>query len=196
MSSKAIFIDRDGTLNEDVGYISDPKEFRLFDFAPEAVRLINNSGFLVIVLTNQSGIARGFLTEEILGRLHDKMESELASRGARIDRIYFCPHHPEIGEPPYKVDCDCRKPKSGLILQAATEMDVNLKKSYVVGDRYRDMEMGQAVGATGVLVLTGFGREEALTPPANRLQQPEHVAENLVEAVRWILNRENIDISR
>ena len=196
MSSKAIFIDRDGTLNEDVGYISDPKEFRLFDFAPEAVRLINNSGFLVIVLTNQSGIARGFLTEEILGRLHGKMESELAHRGARIDRIYFCPHHPEIGEPPYKVDCDCRKPKSGLILQAATEMDVNLKKSYVVGDRYRDMEMGQAVGATGVLVLTGFGREEALTPPANRLQQPEHVAENLVEAVRWILNRENIDISR
>lgn len=196
MSSKAIFIDRDGTLNEDVGYISDPKEFRLFDFAPEAVRLINNSGFLVIVLTNQSGIARGFLTEEILGRLHDKMESELAHRGARIDRIYFCPHHPEIGEPPYKVDCDCRKPKSGLILQAATEMDVNLKKSYVVGDRYRDMETGQAVGATGVLVLTGFGSEEARMPPANRLQQPEHVAENLVEAVRWILNRENIDISR
>ena len=195
MSSKAIFIDRDGTLNEDVGYISDPKEFRLFDFAPEAVRLINNSGFLVIVLTNQSGIARGFLTEEILGRLHDKMESELAHQGARIDRIYFCPHHPEIGEPPYKVDCDCRKPKSGLILQAATEMDVNLKKSYVVGDRYRDMEMGQAVGATGVLVLTGFGREEARTPPANRLQQPEHVAENLVEAVRWILNRENLDKS-
>lgn len=196
MSSKAIFIDRDGTLNEDVGYISDPEEFRLFDFAPEAVRLINNSGFLVIVLTNQSGIARGFLTEEILGRLHDKMESELAHRGARIDRIYFCPHHPEIGEPPYKVDCDCRKPKSGLILQAAREMDVNLKKSYVVGDRYRDMETGQAVGATGVLVLTGFGSEEARTPPANRLQQPEHVAENLVEAVRWILNRENIDISR
>ncbi len=110
-SSRAIFLDRDGTLNEEVGYITDPSQFRLYDFAAEAVRRINQAGRLAIVLTNQSGIARGLYDEAFLGEVHAGMQAALARADARIDGIYYCPHHPEIGAPPYRQPCDCRKPK-------------------------------------------------------------------------------------
>ncbi len=181
---RAIFIDRDGTLNEEVGYIRELRHFRLYDFAAEAVRLINTAGWRAIVITNQSGIARGWLTEEFLEEIHWQMNAELARADARVDAIYHCPHHPNLGQPPFRLDCDCRKPKPGLLQRAAMDFQLDLSSCAVIGDRFRDVETAQAVGAKGVLVLTGYGREELETQSA---VQPDHVAENLLEAVQWVI---------
>jgi D-glycero-D-manno-heptose 1,7-bisphosphate phosphatase len=183
---RAIFIDRDGTLNEEVGYVCDPAQFRLHDFAAEAVRMINESGWMAIVITNQSGIAQGLLTEESLANIHRRMTEELAEAGARVDAIYYCPHHPEIGEPPYRNACECRKPRPGMLQRAAEEFGLNLPACVVIGDRYRDLRTAQAVGARSVLVLTGYGREEL--EQAAEPQPQDHVAANLLDAVRWVLN--------
>jgi D-glycero-D-manno-heptose 1,7-bisphosphate phosphatase len=181
---RAIFIDRDGTLNEEVGYIRELQQFRLYDFAAEAVRLINTAGWRAIVITNQSGIARGLLTERFLAEVHGQMNMELEKAGARVDAIYHCPHHPNLGVPPFRLDCDCRKPKPGLLRRAAADFQLDLSASVVIGDRFRDVETAQAVGAKGVLVLTGYGQKELETQSA---VQPDHVAENLLEAVQWII---------
>ncbi|HKX32716.1 MAG TPA: HAD family hydrolase [Blastocatellia bacterium] len=188
MMNRAIFIDRDGTLNEEVGYIVEASQFRLYDFAAEAVRLINEANRRAIVITNQSGVARGLFDEEFLLQLHKQMETSLTREGARIDATYYCPHHPKYGESPYRRDCDCRKPKPGLIERAAKDFHLNLKESFVIGDRARDLETGHAVGTRSVMVMTGYGREEWSTSPGSNRPQPEHVAENLLEAVRWILS--------
>ncbi len=182
---RAVFIDRDGTLNEEVGYIREHAQFRLYDFAAAALRMVNNAGWPAIVLTNQSGIARGLLTEAFLTELHQRMKTELAQGGALVDAIYYCPHHPDFGAPPYRQDCDCRKPKPGLLLRAATDFNLNLSECVVIGDRLRDVETAQAAGARGVLVLTGYGQEELKAASA---VQPDHIAKNLLEAVQWVIH--------
>jgi D-glycero-D-manno-heptose 1,7-bisphosphate phosphatase len=183
---RAIFIDRDGTLNEEVGYIRDPAQFRMFDFAAEAVRLANEAGWLAIVVTNQAGVARGLFTEDLLMQIHQKMTEELTQAGARLDAIYYCPHHPEIGQPPYRQVCDCRKPQPGLLKRAAEDFDLDLSKCVAVGDRYRDICAAQAAGARGVLVLTGYGQEEFEQEQGQIVA--DHIAANLLEAVRWAIN--------
>jgi len=190
MTQRAIFIDRDGTLNEEAGYVTDPAQFRLFDFAAEAVRLVNEANRRAIVLTNQSGVARGYFTEEFLLAIHARMEESLRLQGARVDAIYYCAHHPDFGSPPYRRDCDCRKPKPGLIEKAAKDFDLNPSECFVIGDRYRDIEMGHAAGARGVMVMTGYGREEYEAQNRCWPRQPEFIAENLLEAVKLILGRE------
>lgn len=187
MRDRAIFIDRDGTLNEEVGYITEIAQFQLFDFSAEAVKLINEAGWRAIVVTNQSGIARGLFTEEFLRQLHAQMEAFLRERRARFDAIYYCPHHPEMGEPPWRQECDCRKPKPGLIERAARDFALDLKKCFVIGDRYRDLEMGWAAGARSVMVMSGYGCQEYEMERESWPRQPDHVANNLLEAVRWIL---------
>jgi D-glycero-D-manno-heptose 1,7-bisphosphate phosphatase len=187
MTNRAIFLDRDGTLNEEDGYISSPERFRLYSFAAEAVRLINQSGWKAIVLTNQSGVARGYFTETTLIEIHERMEESLRSQGARVDAIYYCAHHPDYGSPPYRLDCDCRKPKPGLAERAARDFNLDLNRCYAVGDRYRDIESGHAAGARGVMVMTGFGRGEYEIERQRWPRQPDHVAEDLLEAVKWIL---------
>jgi D-glycero-D-manno-heptose 1,7-bisphosphate phosphatase len=187
MTNRAIFLDRDGTINEEVGHIITPERFKLFSFAAEAVRLINRAEWRAIVVTNQSGVARGHFTEEFLRQIHGLMEDSLRAQDARLDAIYSCVHHPEFGCPPMR--CDCRKPRPGLIERAAKDFDLGLDECFVVGDRYRDVEAGHAAGASGVLVMTGFGREEYEVGRERWLRQPEFVAENLLEAVRWILNQ-------
>ena len=187
MTNRAIFLDRDGTLNEEDGYISSPERFRLYSFAAEAVRLINQSGWKAIVLTNQSGVARGYFTETTLIEIHERMEESLRSQGARIDAIYYCAHHPDYGSPPYRLDCDCRKPRPGLVERAARDFNLDLNRCYAVGDRYRDIEAGHALGARGVMVMTGFGREEYETERLRWPRQPDHAAEDLLEAVKWVL---------
>jgi D-glycero-D-manno-heptose 1,7-bisphosphate phosphatase len=184
-NQRAIFIDRDGTLNEEVGYIRELGQFRLYAHATEAVRLIKQAGWLAIIITNQSGIARGLFTEDFLSQVHQQMIAELECAGASVNAIYYCPHHPDLGEPPFRLDCDCRKPKPGLLERAATEFGLTLSDCVVIGDRFRDVETAQAVGGRGVLVLTGYGREELETPSTIR---PDHIAVNLLEAVRWIIN--------
>jgi D-glycero-D-manno-heptose 1,7-bisphosphate phosphatase len=187
MNQRAIFIDRDGVLNEEVGYITDLTQFRLYDFAAEAVRLINEAGWRAIVLTNQSGVARGYFTESFLLEIHARMEESLRLQGARLDAIYYCAHHPDFGSPPYRRDCDCRKPKPGLIERAARDFGLDPAECFVIGDRYRDIEMGHAAGARSVMVMTGYGREEHAMERHRWLRQPCHIAENLLEAVKWIL---------
>lgn len=189
LGRRAIFLDRDGTLNEEVGYVFDLAQFRLYDYAAEAVRLINEAGWLVIVVTSQAGIARGIYTESFLAELHQQMATELSQTGATIDAIYYCPHHPTDGEAPYRRECDCRKPKPGMLRRAAEDLNVDLSASFVIGDRFRDWAMAQAVGARGVLVLTGYGQEELERDQDAWPQQPDHVAENVLEAVRWVLKQ-------
>ncbi len=184
---RAIFIDRDGTLNEEVGYVCSLDEFRLYDFAAESVRLINEAGWLAIVVTSQAGVARGLFTEDFLAEVHNKMTAQLASKGARLEAIYYCPHHPTEGESPYRQVCDCRKPKPGMLHRAAADFNLDLTECVVIGDRFRDFAMAQAVGGGSVLVLTGYGKEEFEQDRTIWSQQPDCVAENLLEAVRWVL---------
>jgi D-glycero-D-manno-heptose 1,7-bisphosphate phosphatase len=187
MKNRAIFIDRDGTLNEEVGYITKIAQFRLFDFAAESIKLINDAGWHAVIITNQAGIARGEYTEEFLAQLHTQMESSLLRQGARLDAIYYCPHHPDFGVPPYRQDCECRKPKPGLIEKAAKDLYLDLRECYVIGDRNRDVETGHAAGSRSVMVMTGYGREEYSNKHTTWQRQPDHVCENLLEAVQWIL---------
>ena len=187
-SFRAVFIDRDGTLNEDIGYVSAPDELVIYPWAAEAVRMINESGLLTIVITNQSGIARGMYSEATLGSIHSRMIEELASKGARIDAVYYCPHHPDVGDARYRTACDCRKPRTGMLDRAAREHDVDLAQSFVIGDKASDMKLAENAGARAALVLTGYGRE-TLAHPDRWPCAPEIVAENLLEAVKQILER-------
>ena len=145
--NRAVFLDRDGTIAKDVHYCRRPEDFILFANAAGVIKLLNNSGFKVIIITNQSGIAKGYLSEETLGEIHKKMKEELADEGAHIDGIYYCPHHPDD-------NCGCRKPRPSLILQAAGDFDIDLKHSFMVGDRQKDIELGKAVGCRTILVGT------------------------------------------
>jgi histidinol-phosphate phosphatase family protein len=182
-----VFLDRDGTICEEIGYLSSPDQVRLIPGVGEAIRLLNEQGMKCVVVTNQSGIARGFFSEERLAEIHRELLRLLWADGAILDAIYFCPHHPTEGRAPYCRPCGCRKPASGLILRAASELGLDLKRSYCVGDRLADLECGKRVGAKGVLVLTGYGREEALANGSDAERSPSCVVPDLREAVRWIL---------
>jgi D-glycero-D-manno-heptose 1,7-bisphosphate phosphatase len=184
---RAIFMDRDGTLSHEVGYINDLSRMRPYAFSAEAVQLINRSDWLAIVVTNQAGVARGYFTEELVKEVHQRMESILATGGAKLDDIFYCPHHPRAGEPPYRRNCECRKPKPGMLLKAAEKHNIDLFRSVMVGDKISDVEMAKANGMAGVLVLTGYGRGELTYQSDNWQVQPDFIAENLLEAVKWIL---------
>lgn len=186
----AVFLDRDGTVSEEVSYISDPDMLKLLPRAAEAIRLINESGLLTVVVTNQSGIARGYFTEDILKEIHNRMELLLKAEGAHVDKIYYCPHHPEVGLPEYVLDCDCRKPGTGMIDAAAKDLNIYVGSSYVVGDKIIDIELAHKAGARGVLVMTGYGREELKSLNSERKGWPDHIADDLYDAVKWILRRE------
>jgi D-glycero-D-manno-heptose 1,7-bisphosphate phosphatase len=187
MSVRAIFIDRDGTINKDIGYVSTPAEMVLYPWSTEALRLINDAGFKAIVLTNQSGIARGLYTESGLARIHRRMTEEMARGGARIDAIYYCPHHPDLGGAPYRLDCECRKPRPGMLVRAVKEHDIDVGRSYVVGDKASDINLASMAGAPGVLVRTGYGAE-TLANPRTWPCTPLFVADNLLDAVERILD--------
>lgn len=184
----AIFIDRDGTINEDIGYVSSPDELKIYPWAAEAVRLINESQLKAIIITNQSGVARSLYTEETLGAIHKRLAVELARARARIDAIYYCPHHPEIGDERYRRACDCRKPGVGLLRRAEREHRIDLARSYVIGDKASDINLATAAGARGALVLTGYGRR-TLAGRERWPCEPAIIADNLLEAVKLILDR-------
>ena len=182
----AVFIDRDGTLNVDTGYVSDPEDLVVYPFAGHAVRLLNENGLKAIVVTNQSTVARGFCSEDIIEAIHSKLQDELKKQGAHLDAVYYCPHHPEIGEEPYRMGCECRKPKPGMLYQAERELNVDLTRSYVIGDKTLDIEMARSVGAGGVLVLTGFGNDSVRRLKGKSLQ-PDFICRDVLEAVKIIL---------
>jgi D-glycero-D-manno-heptose 1,7-bisphosphate phosphatase len=184
---RAVFMDRDGTISEEVGYVNHPSRYKVFPFAAEAVRRLNEAGWLAILVTNQAGVARGYFKEELIGEVHKVLTTELEREGARLDAIYYCPHHPTVGEPPFRFDCDCRKPRPGLLLRAAVELDLDLSRSWMVGDRYSDTELARRAGAHSAFVLTGYGRGEIEYQSETWLQRPDLIAENLLEAVKTIV---------
>lgn len=172
MANRAVFLDRDGTMAPDVHYCSCVEDFELFPCTAEAIRLLNEHGLKVIVVTNQSGIARGFFTEETLAKIHKKMKEELARGGARVDGIYYCPHHPDD-------NCECRKPQPKLVLQAAKDVDIDLKQSFIVGDLDMDIKLGRKVGCKTILI--------ADSPLSTEITAPDAVVSNLLEAAQIII---------
>jgi D-glycero-D-manno-heptose 1,7-bisphosphate phosphatase len=183
----AVFLDRDGTLIEEVGYLNHLDRVRVYPWTAEAILRLNRAGVPAIVVTNQSGVARGYFTEELVKQVHQKISRELASHGARLDSFYYCPHHPDGRLEPYRRSCRCRKPSTGMLEEAAERFGVNLGSSFVVGDSYRDMELGFNVGARTILVMTGYGRGEYEYHRNSWARKPDLIVENLSEAVEKIL---------
>ncbi|MCA8981744.1 MAG: D-glycero-beta-D-manno-heptose 1,7-bisphosphate 7-phosphatase [Planctomycetes bacterium] len=184
----AVFLDRDGTINVERDYLDDPSEVELIPGAAEAIRELNVAGFPVVVVTNQSGIARGMFDESRLAEITRRLDELLAARGAKILASYYCPHHPDYGGERYQRVCDCRKPGSGMLEQAAREHGLDLSASWIIGDSLRDLEAGAAVGAHGILVATGKGAEQYAAARA-RGEAPEDFAADLGAAVRLVLGR-------
>lgn len=180
-----MFVDRDGTLIEEAGYLSHLDRLVFFPFTVDAVRQLNRGGFAVVVITNQAGIARGIVSEAFVSDAHRHIEERLAAGGARLDAFYHCPHHPKGIIEALRESCDCRKPQPGLIRRAAADLDLDLSRSFTVGDRWHDVEAGRAAGTRTVLVRTGYGAAEERTPGPDR--HADAVADNLAGAAAWIL---------
>lgn len=183
----AVFLDRDGTINEQMGYINHIDRFQMLPEAAPAIRTLNEAKVPVVVVTNQSGLARGYFPLQLLTEVHEKMVAALAREGAHLDGIYICPHHPDAKEKQYRQACQCRKPKTGLFEQAARELEIDLEKSYMVGDRWSDLKAAVKCRAVPVLVLTGYGKGDYQYIGPHQKVQPAFVAGNLKEAVAWIL---------
>jgi D-glycero-D-manno-heptose 1,7-bisphosphate phosphatase len=182
----AFFIDRDGCLTEEVGYVNHPGRIRLLPRSAEAVRRLNRAGVAAVLATNQAGVARGYFTAEVLEATQEALRAQLAARGAHLDAAYVCTHHPDAGAPPYRARCQCRKPGPGMLLAAAADLGLDLRRSVMAGDKLSDVATAHAAGARGVLVLTGYGRGEWEYRPAEAVQ-PDHVVRDLLDAVDWAL---------
>ncbi len=178
----AVFLDRDGTINVDIDFLTSPHQLQLIPRSAEAIRALNDLNIPVLVVTNQSGIARGLLTEEDLHAIHRRMDEMLNEHGASIDQYLYCPHHPDGIVEQYKKECECRKPNPGMLLDAEKRFGYNLKKSFVVGDKWRDVKTGKEVGSTTIQVSTGYGTEEKELATAVR----DHFAADLFDAVQII----------
>ena len=186
-SRPAVFIDRDGTLTDEVGYVNHPARLRLLPRSAEAIRRLNAAGIAAVVVTNQAGVARGYFSEAVLQETNAALIRLLKEAGAHVDGLYVCPHHPTEGEPPWRADCDCRKPRPGLLRRAAADLDLDLGRATMVGDKASDLVPGRAVGARTVLVLTGYGLGEWEYRRATFEVTPDHVAGDLLDAVEWTL---------
>lgn len=195
---RAIFLDRDGTLIEHVEYLNRVADVSVDPSSYEALRKINRSGSLAVVVTNQSAVARGLLSVEELQEIHRNITRMFLEQGARIDAFYFCPHHPDMGTDPCKRSCGCRKPNPGMLLEAARQLGIDLSASHMVGDTLDDVEAGHRAGCRSVLVRTGHGGNEITVLERMRqasktvapLQYPDYVADNILCAIDWILEHD------
>ena len=187
----AIFLDRDGTVTDEVGYINHISRAKVYPFAPDAVRILKSTGLPVIIVTNQSGVGRGYFTEEMVGQVHLVVEETLRAAGTGIDAYYYCPHHPSATVKGYRQECRCRKPGTGMPEEAAERFGIDLSRSYVVGDTYRDMKMGFAIGARTVMLMTGYGRGEYEYRRGEWFRMPDLIAENLLDAAKLIVQELN-----
>ena len=189
--TEAVFLDRDGTLIEEVGYLDRPERVELYPYSADAIRALNRAGLRIVMVTNQSGVARGFFTESVVDAVHAHLERLLADAGAHIDAYYYCPHHPDGKVAQYARACDCRKPGRGLVDRAVRELGVDPQRSFAVGDRWLDVALARTIGAAGVLVRTGYGLTEE-EKPVDGLRA-DAVVDNLAAAASWILlNRKNL----
>jgi D-glycero-D-manno-heptose 1,7-bisphosphate phosphatase len=182
--NKAVFLDRDGTINVEVAYLSEVADFRFIPGVPQSLQRLKDAGFMLVVVTNQSGIGRGYYDEAALAAIHAHMHAELAAQGAPIDACYFCPHHPEHATGDYRRECGCRKPLPGMLQQAAADLDIDLSASFMIGDKLADVEAGINAGCTPLLVLTGYGSAEQARLPAGVSAYPD-----LQAAAEAILSR-------
>jgi len=182
--NRAIIMDRDGTISEEIGYVDRIEKFKLLPKSGEAIRLINKIGFKAIVITNQSGIGRGYFSELLVNGIHERLKELLKEFGAYVDAIYYCPHHPDAG-------CECRKPNIGLFKRAIKDFDIDPASSYVIGDKLTDLEFAERANSLGIIVKTGYGKKEILSKIDKK---PLYVAEDLYDAIRWIIKREGIEI--
>lgn len=187
MTRRAVFLDRDGTLIDELGYLGDPAGVRLLPGAVEAVRHLNEAGWKAVVVTNQSGVARGHFDEGAVRAVHERLEALLAAGGAHLDLVLYCPHHPEHGTGALRARCACRKPEPGMLRAAAERLDLDLSSCWTIGDSERDLEAGRRAGlAGGILVTTGKGAAvRASYPPERRATQP--VAPDVARAVELVL---------
>ncbi|MBI5400306.1 D-glycero-beta-D-manno-heptose 1,7-bisphosphate 7-phosphatase [Candidatus Saganbacteria bacterium] len=183
--NKAVFLDRDGTIIEDVGYLNKPSEIKFISGSQEAIKKLKAAGYKVIVITNQAGVARGLITEDMLQTIDKVLHKWILNSGTHLDGLYYCPHHPEHGVYPYKQACECRKPHPGLILKAQKDFAIDLSRSFMVGDKASDIEAGQRAGLKTVFVMTGRGE----VAKADRKTSPDHTANNLLQAAEWILKQ-------
>ena len=184
-SAAGVFIDRDGTLIEEVGYLDRTERVALYPWTIDAIRALNRAGLKIVLVSNQSGVARGFFTEAFVDEVHGHIAALLKEGGARIDAYYYCPHHPDGKVAGYARHCDCRKPKRGLVDRAAGELGIDPARSFVVGDRWLDVELARTIGGRGILVRTGYGATEEARPPQDL--SADAVVDNLVGAASWIL---------
>jgi D-glycero-D-manno-heptose 1,7-bisphosphate phosphatase len=188
--SAAVFLDRDGTLIEEVGYLDRPERVTLYPFATDSIRALNRAGIRVVIVTNQSGVARGFFGDNVVRDVHAHVARLLARGGAHIDAYYHCPHHPDGRVAQYAVRCECRKPGRGLVDRAVAEFGIDPAQSYAVGDRWLDIGLARAFGGRGVLVRTGYGAgEERRAPDGLRA---DAVVDNLAAASSWILRQSSL----
>jgi D-glycero-D-manno-heptose 1,7-bisphosphate phosphatase len=181
---KAVFLDRDGTIVVERGYITVPDKIELIPGVAEAIIRLRAGGWKVFVATNQGCVGKGMITEEELGAINFRMVSMLGAEGAELDGIYVCPHHPDGSVPDYTMECDCRKPRPGLLERAASENGLDLSQCVMIGDTLRDLEAARSAGARGILVLTGHGSDTV-----SQDHGAEHVATDLGAAVHWLLSR-------
>ncbi len=185
----AVFLDRDGTINEDVGYLSRMSELTLYPWAIDAVRLLNRAGYLVVMVTNQGGIGRKMIQAAFVADLHAEIDRRLAAGGAHVDGWYFCPHHPEALIDELRAECRCRKPATGMVDDAARDLHIDPARSWVIGDKWSDVQLGVRMGGRALLLRTGWGViEEAVRPPG---QVVEAVCDTLAEAVALVLDRDH-----
>ncbi|NHI92311.1 MAG: D-glycero-beta-D-manno-heptose 1,7-bisphosphate 7-phosphatase [Candidatus Lokiarchaeota archaeon] len=184
--NKAIFLDRDGVINKDIEYLDDYNKFIFLPKVFDAIRLLNQNGYKVIIITNQSGVARGFFTEEKLNLIHEKMTEDIQKNNARIDSIYYCPHHPDFGSAQYKKDCECRKPKIGLILKAKKDFNIDLSHSFFVGDKITDIVTGVNARCKTILISDDSKKSKSEIETMNL--KVDYITKDLFDAVTWILN--------
>jgi len=185
----AVFLDRDGTINEQMGYINHPSRFVLLPGVGRAIKMLNENKYHVVVVTNQSGVARGYFPEALVLEIHKLMKDKLMEEGARVDGIYYCPHYPDAPMRQYSRACECRKPKPGLIQRALAELSIDMRGSWVIGDTCTDLEMAERVGLPGILVQTGYGLGEQRYVLPRKALRPAYIASDLLDAVSHILGK-------
>ena len=190
--AEAVFLDRDGTLIEEVGYLDRAERVELYPYSADALRALNRAGLRVVMVTNQSGVARGFFSESVVEAVHAHIERLLADAGAHIDAYYYCPHHPDGKVAEYARACDCRKPGRGLVDRAARELGIDPRRSFTVGDRWLDVALARAIGGAGVLVRTGYGLTEEQKPVDGLAA--DAVVDNLAAAASWILRKRKSEV--
>ncbi len=187
--SRAVFLDRDGTIIREVSYLSRLSDIRLLPNVSKAISMLNLAGFKVVVVSNQSGVARGLFDTSFVEKCHDVIEKRLKRAGASVDAWYFCPHHPSEGSPPFRKKCSCRKPEAGLIKRACSELDIEPSLSFTVGDSLRDLEAGWKGGTRSILVLTGYGEKSLKEMDFLQRKRVSFVAKNLFDASKWIVDQ-------